>query len=79
MDFESILMHELGHAMGIPHPQEVDEHQLSLSPDAATLADCGTTTDRATMCANVAQRFRSSGRTLHEWDYRSLYVQGLYH
>jgi hypothetical protein len=79
MDFESILTHELGHAMGIPHAQEVDNHQASLSPNAPTIAGCGTTTDRATMCANIAQQYRSSGRTLHQWDRDSLWAQGVNH
>jgi len=69
-----------GGAVGeLPHPQAVDDHQPSLSPDAASLASCGTTKDRATMCENVAQRYRSSARTLHSWDYNSLWVQGVYH
>lgn len=73
-DFESILMHELGHAMGLPHPQSVDAHQSSLSPNAADRASCGTTNDRATMCSNVAQQHKSSARTLHAWDRESFRV-----
>lgn len=73
-DFESILMHELGHALGLPHPQDVDTHQSSLSPNAADLASCGTPNDRATLCSNVGQQYMTSARTLHAWDRESLRV-----
>ncbi|HET7685910.1 MAG TPA: hypothetical protein VF062_00975 [Candidatus Limnocylindrales bacterium] len=73
-DFESILMHEFGHALQLWHPQWVDAHQPGLSPDAAAIAACSSPTDRATMCENVAQEYRSSGRTLHAWDRESLRV-----
>ena len=77
-DFESMLAHELGHAQGLVHPQTVDIHQPSLNPDSASLADCGTLLDRATMCGNV-QQYRSSGQTLHAWDKDSFRLLELEH
>lgn len=69
-DFEGLLAHELGHALGIPHPEAVDAHQPSITPDSASTAECSSLTTRATMCAYLV-RWRSSGQTLHVWDRES--------
>lgn len=68
-DFEGVLVHELGHALGLPHPNDVYLHQTSLNPSPNTLANCASTTDYASMCG--PEPWRSTAQTLHFWDRES--------
>ena len=43
-DFEALIAHEFGHAHGLMHPTLIDS-------TASSLANCGSTTSRATICA----------------------------
>jgi hypothetical protein len=67
-DAGGTILHELGHAMGLAHPESVDVHAGS-GTSVNTLAKCQTT-DAATMCP--AMKWRSNRRTLEVWDVISL-------
>jgi hypothetical protein len=76
-DFEGLLAHELGHAMGLPHPGSVDTHDPALSPNAATVASCSNNLDYATMCG--PRTYRTTAQTLHAWDRESFRIIEVQH
>jgi hypothetical protein len=67
-DFEAILAHELGHAIGLMHPQLI-------SSAASSRAACGTTASRATICSVTRSGYihRSEQRVLDGYDVESLH------
>lgn len=65
------IIHELGHALSIPHPEDVDAHIGGGSTAARSAALCSNAFDKHTMCANPTQR-RANFRTLESWDLTSL-------
>lgn len=69
-DFGSVMIHELGHAIGfLHHPETVQMHDGSSG--AVNLAKCANPLDQATMCA-VLDDHRTHFRTLDAWDVESL-------
>lgn len=71
-DFEAVMAHELGHAMGQAHPSEESSSGGETRPTENGAAQCPDPTINATMCRNQNQ-YRSSGRTLEDWDIQSFY------
>lgn len=76
-DFGSVALHEMGHAIGIPHPREVSDHTGSFGSGSAwALATCTSVLDQATMCqsgdAAGGGAYRTHRRTLHSWDIASI-------
>lgn len=63
IDFGGAITHELGHAWGLGHPEDIGSA-------AASLAKCSDATDYATMCAHsiIGFPFTSAGRTLSTYD-----------
>ncbi len=70
-DLGSIMIHELGHVIGIAHPLAVDSHQFSPPSTAMQIGKCNIANDQATMCHQLAQ-YRTHWRTLHYWDTQSI-------
>lgn len=68
LDVGGVVMHEIGHALGVTHPAATDQH-IGSGSVAQILAQCGTFS-AATMCP--ALKWRSNGRTLENWDVFSL-------
>lgn len=66
-DVGSTIMHELGHAHGLFHPQAVDDHMGT--PGFITgLAQCSSGALYHTMCGNLLYGYWTAGRTLDWWD-----------
>ncbi|WP_156366575.1 hypothetical protein [Microbacterium sp. No. 7] len=67
-DAGSLWVHEMGHALGIPHPSNV-------SAKAQSEAKCQSVPlDQASMCSTMAV-YRTHFRTLDAWDTASLDAQ----
>lgn len=77
-DAGSVIMHEIGHALGLAHPRQVDTHQTAGGSPAVAMsnAKCGIYNDQATMCqsgdAPGGGVHRTQRRTLDPWDVSSL-------
>lgn len=74
IDAGSVMLHELGHAIGLAHPSQTDAH-LGGGTTAFTIAKCGVVNDQATMCQAAdsgAPQYRTHRRTLEFWDTTSL-------
>jgi hypothetical protein len=76
IDFGSVVLHELGHAIGLAHPADVDTH-LGGGSQSFSLAKCSNVLDQATMCqaGNVGgtqYQYRTHRRTLDPWDVTSI-------
>jgi hypothetical protein len=77
-DVGGVMLHELGHALGLGHPEHTDIHQFPGgnipigSTIAGQIAKCSVANDQATMCAFLSGRYRSHWRTLDSWDTTSL-------
>lgn len=71
-DVGSVFAHELGHALGLHHPQSVDDYVANGSDGdvAAGLAQCGTNAE-AIMC-NLIRQGRTGQRSLASWDEESV-------
>lgn len=77
VDFGSTMVHELGHALVLYHPQTLDDIDgvpLDRADSASTAAQCVEATGRfegqATMCAGQGL-WRAEQRTLETWDVES--------
>lgn len=77
-DAGSTIMHEIGHALGLPHPSQVDSH-IGSGTGSRTLANCFSVNNTATMCQisdypgpAADTYYRSHKRTLEAWDITSL-------
>ena len=74
LDAGSVMTHEVGHAIGLAHPRQVDAH-IGSGNNTLTLADCSDPFDQATMCqaGDASPSFyRTHRRTLHIWDVTSI-------
>jgi hypothetical protein len=76
-DAGSVILHELGHGIGLAHPRQTDQHIYGYAPNQVmALAKCGVVLDQATMCqagdAAGGGRYRTHRRTLHSWDTSSI-------
>lgn len=76
-DAGSVMLHELGHAIGLAHPSQTQTHvSLSGVVDVMALAKCSVVLDQATMCqsgdAPGGGAYRSHRRTLDAWDTTSV-------
>lgn len=74
MDAGSVMLHELGHSIGLAHPSQTDAH-VGGGSTAFSIAKCGVVNDQATMCqaANSGSpQYRTHRRTLDTWDTTSL-------
>jgi hypothetical protein len=78
-DFASTVMHELGHALVIYHPQTLDEidgvaadHSDSASRHARCVETTGSFEAQATMCSGQGT-WRAEQRTLETWDIETLH------
>lgn len=69
-DFGGMLTHELGHALGIAHPNEADTHNGG-GTRAMDAARCGNAATYNTMCPTQFQ-YRTAWRTLDDWDVETL-------
>jgi hypothetical protein len=69
-DAGGVMLHELGHAVGLAHPQTTDAHTGNSL--ATQDADCSVWNDQATMCSSLWGMHRSHWRTLHQGDTDSL-------
>lgn len=69
-DFGGVVVHEVGHALGLTHPQDIDTHNGG-GTRAADAAGCPTLRAPATMCAFMREH-QSAWRTLDVWDIDTL-------
>lgn len=65
LDFQSLVIHELGHILGLAHPDEFGSSALAAANcyPYETWKDL----DEATLCGGM-HRHKTHGRTLHSWD-----------
>lgn len=64
-DFGATTAHEIGHVLGLRHPD-------SISTAAYNRANCATITDPATMCTERPS-WEGARRTISNWDIQSIY------
>jgi hypothetical protein len=69
-DAGSTIVHEVGHALGLSHPESVDSH-IGSGTASYSLANCGVAGGQASMCTNSGT-YRTHRRTLEVWDISSL-------
>jgi hypothetical protein len=70
-DVGSIFVHELGHSLGLHHPEAVNSHTGNSTATSSSYGNCSSRIDDATMCALYKDR-RTTWRTLHAWDLGTL-------
>lgn len=64
--------HELGHVLGLTHPQDVDSKFHGTTSGSAVLQANCTLNARATMCVNPNPSYFPNKRTLEAWDRDSI-------
>lgn len=67
-DIQATMAHEMGHGLGLHHPETIDDWvYLNITSASSDWAGCPTTNASATMCAQLDKK-SSNQRTLDHWD-----------